>query len=105
MLNKNLYLIWPTGYYGTYLHWIINKSNPKTAAKTINNPFISTGSSHGHYKIPTHMSIESHLVGMIKNRYPVGTIYPIGLVTNVNYASDNFNWRKTFENVLFWIFK
>jgi len=105
MLKKNLYLIWPTGYYGTYLHWIINKSNVKTSHTTCDLPFLSTGSSHGHYKIPTHMSIESHLHGRIKNNYPIGTIYPIGIVTNVTYNSDSFNWRKTFENVLFWIFR
>lgn len=105
MLNKNLYLIWPTGYYGTYLHWIIKKSNPKSANSTVDTPFTTEGSSHAHHKIPTHMSIEAHLVDLIKNRHPTGTIYPIGLVTNITYASNNFNWRKTFENVLFWIFR
>jgi hypothetical protein len=105
MLNRNLWMIWPTGYYGSYIHWLISKCEKDLSHKTVDSPFFKNGSSHAHIKNPPHHTIEFQIQSILRNRYPVGTIYPIGVKSNVTFNSANNNWMKSFENTLFWILR
>jgi len=105
MLNRNLWMIWPTGYYGSYIHWLISRAEQDLSKNTIDNPFFNNGSAHAHIKNPPHQTIEFQIQAMLRNRYPTGTIYPIGIRSNVSYNSDNHNWMKSFENTFFWIMR
>jgi len=105
MLNRDLWMIWPTGYYGSYIHWLISKSEVDLSEKTLDSPFFSNGSSHAHIKNPPHHTIEFALQCMLRNRYPKGTIYPLGVKSNVTFNSANNNWMKSFDNTVFWILR
>lgn len=98
-------MIWPTGYYGSYIHWLISRSEADLCNNTVDNPFFNNGSSHAHIKNPPHQTIENLIQSTLRNRYPNGTIYPIGIKSNVNYNNNHHNWMKSFENSLFWILR
>ena len=98
-------MIWPTGYYGSYIHWLISRSEIDLCNNTVDNPFFNNGSSHAHIKNPPHQTIENLIQSTLRNRYPMGTIYPIGIKSNVNYNSNHHNWMKSFENSFFWILR
>jgi hypothetical protein len=105
MLNRNLWMIWPTGYYGSYVHWLICKCEKDLSKNTVDSPFFNNGSSHAHIKNPPHHTIEFQIQSILRNRYPTGTIYPIGVKSNVTFNSANNNWMKSFENTIFWILR
>lgn len=102
MLNRNLWMIWPTGYYGSYIHWLISRAEKDLKKNTVDSPFFSNGSSHAHIKNPPHQTIENLIQARIRNNYPDGTIYPIGIRSNVSYTGSQPNWMKSFENSFFW---
>lgn len=76
MLSKNIYLLYPPGSSGSYIHWCINKSEIDSANNTINDPinkevsdaFGGVGTAHLHTRIPTHQSIHQHLLWMTYNQ-------------------------------------
>jgi len=98
-------MIWPTGYYGSYIHWLISRSETDLSKNTVDNPFFNNGSSHAHIKNPPHQTIENLIQSTLRNRYPNGTIYPIGITSNVSYNGNHHNWMKSFENSFFWILR
>jgi len=105
MLNRNLWMIWPTGYYGSYIHWLICKCEKDLSATTVDSPFFDNGSAHAHIKNPPHHTIEYQIQSILRNRYPNGTIYPVGVKSNVTFNSANNNWMKSFDNTIFWILR
>lgn len=76
MLSKNIYLLYPPGYSGSYLHWCIHKSEADLSATTIDDPVNKTnntkfgglGTAHLHQRIPTHQSIINHMQWMVYNQ-------------------------------------
>jgi hypothetical protein len=76
MLSKNIYLLYPPGSSGSYIHWCINKSEIDSASQTVDDPvnkevsemFGGIGTAHLHARIPTHQSIHQHLIWMTYNQ-------------------------------------
>jgi hypothetical protein len=76
MLNKNVYLIYPPGYSGSYLSWCFSKSERDLSISTIDDPlnisnnkkYGGTGTAHLHYRIPTHSTIKEVMYWLILNQ-------------------------------------
>lgn len=76
MLTKNIYILYPAGYGGAYIHWCINKSEKDLANLTVDDPinkedslkFGGAGTAHLHVRIPTHQSIHAHFIWMAHNQ-------------------------------------
>ena len=76
MLSKNIYLLYPPGSSGSYIHWCIHRSELDLAKTTIDDPlnpqenktFGGVGTAHLHTRIPTHQSIHQHLCWMTYNQ-------------------------------------
>lgn len=85
MLTKNIYIIYPAGYSGSYLNWAINISDKDLHSTTVKSPintsanlqFGGAGTSHYHVRIPTHQGLLSHLSWVIYNRPLEKKIYII----------------------------
>lgn len=54
MLKSDIFFLYPAGYCGNYLQWVINKSEEATANKTIDNPLLDDDTTHGFVRRPTH---------------------------------------------------
>lgn len=99
MLNKNIYLIYPPGYSGSYLSWCIHKSEVDSASTTVDSPVNTTannkyggvGTSHLHHRIPTHSGIRQLMSWMILNQPKDKRVY---LVNSWNHAKlgDTINY-------------
>lgn len=92
MLTKNIYLLYPPGYSGSYINWAISKSDADLGKVTVDDPINKTqskelggpGTSHLHVRVPTHHHLQNHLIWMIYNRptekkiylLNSGTVYP-----------------------------
>lgn len=76
MLYKNIYILYPPGYCGSYLSWCLYKSNKYYANNTIDNPinlqsnekYGGLGTSHLHHRIPTHSNIHQIIAWIILNK-------------------------------------
>jgi hypothetical protein len=76
MLTKNIYILYPAGYSGSYLNWAIHASDDDLCSQTVPSPinqdnnskYGGIGTSHLHHRIPTHQSIKQHLPWMILNK-------------------------------------
>jgi hypothetical protein len=76
MLAKNIYLIYPPGYSGSYLSWCFSKSENDLSTTTVDNPlnvsdnkqYGGSGSSHLHHRIPTHSTIKEIMYWLILNQ-------------------------------------
>lgn len=83
MLKKNIYILFPPGYSGTYLSWVLSKSEKHSRDLTVNDPinkkdsdqFGGAGTSHLHHRIPTHHGLFAHLTWVLYNRPEKPLIY------------------------------
>jgi hypothetical protein len=85
MLNKDIFFLYPPGYSGNYLQWIINVSEKDTASQTIKDPILPDGTTHGFVRRPTHVGFVRFLQWMLKNQ-PKN---PQTFIINVN---QNYTW-------------
>jgi hypothetical protein len=85
MLTKNIYILYPAGYSGSYLNWAINVSDKDLEPNTIKNPvnksnstqFGGQGTSHNHVRVPTHQDVYQHLSWVVHNQPTDKKIYII----------------------------
>jgi hypothetical protein len=85
MLTKNVYLLYPPGYSGSYINWAISISDLDTKSSTVANPINSAtsekfgghGTTHHHVRIPTHQTITEHVNWVLHNRPTSPKIYII----------------------------
>jgi hypothetical protein len=83
MLSKNIYLLYPPGYSGSYVSWCISKSEESLAPSTVDNPVNTAstgkyggyGTSHLHHRIPTHQNIHQIIAWIILNKPIENKIY------------------------------
>ena len=76
MQTKNVYILFPAGYSGTYLSWCLDKSESSTCINTVDDPINKTksdnyggaGTSHLYHREPTHANIEQIMYWMILNQ-------------------------------------
>ena len=95
MLTKNIYILYPAGYSGSYISWAINISDKDLYSSTVKNPinkstsaqFGGQGTSHNHVRIPTHQGIYQHLAWVIYNRPTDKKIYIINDSSSSVYSS------------------
>jgi hypothetical protein len=91
MLTKNIYIMYPAGYFGTFVNWAIHRADADLRLTTVDNPVNRSGStklggvgtSHLHKKVPTHNPTFQHIMWMLYNRPTEKKIY------NINISSDD----------------
>jgi hypothetical protein len=92
MISKNIYLLYPAGYSGSYVSWCIHKSEESLALHAVDNPVNTSstdkyggyGTSHLHHRIPTHSNIHQIISWIILNRPTDKKIYL------VNFHNEGF---------------
>lgn len=67
MLSNDIFFLYPPGYCGNYLQWIINISEKDSHAKTIKDPLLPDSTTHGFVRRPTHINIMHTLVWLSRN--------------------------------------
>jgi hypothetical protein len=85
MLVKNVYLLYPPGYSGSYVNWCINISDVDRFGSTVKNPINTSksnehggsGTAHLHLRIPTHQSYTQHVNWVLLNKPSTPQIYII----------------------------
>jgi hypothetical protein len=93
MLVKNVYILYPPGYSGSYINWAINISDVDLHTDTVKDPlnqaesvtFGGAGTTHHHVRIPTHQSYDSHINWVLYNRPTTPKIYIINSVNSAEY--------------------
>lgn len=95
MLRKNVYLLYPAGYSGSYINWAIQVSDCDLTDQTVRDPVNSTksekyggaGTSHMHTRIPTHQGLFHHLIWVLYNRPTDKKVYVVNCGdSNINLA-------------------
>lgn len=101
MLTKNIYLIYPPGYSGTYVSWCIYKSEKDSASSTIDNPINNAdnkkygghGTAHLHHRIPTHTNIEQLMYWLILHK-------PVDKKVFLVNAPESYSVNRTINHIL-----
>lgn len=104
MLDKNVYLIYPPGYSGSYISWCLSKSEKDSSTTTVDNPlnvsdnkqYGGSGTSHLHYRIPTHSTIKEIMYWLILNQPKEKKIFLVngwdkGTIVNTINTIMNFD--------------
>ncbi len=92
MLTKNIYILYPPGYSGSYINWAISKSDVDLATSTVDDPVNlnesiergGVGTSHLHSRIPTHQNLQHHLIWVLYNKPVDKKIYIINSARQYN---------------------
>jgi len=85
MINKNVYILYPAGYHGSYLKWAIESSDLDSRKNTVLDPinkdssykFGGSGTAHANIRVPTHQSFISHQRWVILNQPTRPNVYVI----------------------------
>ena len=85
MLTKNIYIVFPAGYSGSFMNWAIHASDTDLCKQTVVSPinladnsiYGGIGTSHLHHRTPTHQGIRQHLPWMIYNKPTLPKIFTI----------------------------
>jgi len=98
MFKKNIYILYPAGYMGTYVNWILTASEKHQRAGTVTAPLTATGTVHNHLKIPTHQSWAKTLTWIAYNRPTDKRVYSI----NCRQESANYvDWPEfAMQNIM-----
>lgn len=67
--------MYPPGYSGNYLQWIINVSEKDSANRTVQDPLLPDGTTHGFVRRPTHLGLMRLLQWMLKNNQSTPQTY------------------------------
>ena len=98
MIKKNVYIVYPAGYHGSYIKWAIEVSDIDRRKITVLDPLNrksstklgGVGTSHGHARIPTHQSFDGHTAWVIRNRPEDKIVYIIGPSTSCQDTYCNY---------------
>ena len=85
MFKKNIYILYPAGYMGTYINWMLCASEKQKQASAVLQPITTTGTAHNHLKIPTHQSWAKTLTWIAYNRPTDKRVYSINGRYDKNY--------------------
>ena len=85
MLNKNIYILYPPGYSGSYISWCLSKSEKDLSTVTVDDPLNKTdnikyggiGTSHLHHRIPTHCGVTELLIWIALNKPAENKIFVV----------------------------
>lgn len=92
MLSKNIYLLYPPGYSGSYISWCLSKSESNLSITTVDSPlnisdskqYGGSGTAHLHHRIPTHSTIKEIMYWLILNRPTEKKIFLVNGWDNVS---------------------
>jgi hypothetical protein len=99
-LEKNVWLLYNVGYYGSYINWGLKISHPDLRDETISNPLMTTGSSHHLLRIPTHQAIDIQAAWLYNNRPKHKVIIPVS-TDNSPHGNNGFNNHKGVAKMIF----
>jgi len=68
MFAADIFFLYPPGYSGNYLQWILNVSEKDLSADTIRDPLLPDGTTHGFVRKPTHIGLSRLVQWMLKNK-------------------------------------
>lgn len=89
MLKNDIFFLYPPGYSGNYLQWMIHASEESTREKTIRDPLLSDGTTHGFIRKPTHITLIRTVQWMLRNQPKDPQTYIINVFTNdVNWQTN-----------------
>lgn len=99
MLNRNVYILYPAGYHGSYLKWALEVSDPQNL-NIVKDPiniesgdkFGGPGTAHLHTRVPSHHNLEILLYWILRNRPQDNRIYLINTMcgrANACYSAAN----------------
>jgi len=84
MLNKNVYIIYPAGFHGSYVKWAIESSDPANKSITKNpintvksTAFGGVGTAHHFERLPTHQSFDLTVLWIMYNQPQDKRVYLI----------------------------
>jgi len=94
MLVKNVYILYPPGYSGSYVNWAINISDNDLNVDAVKDPinqhasakFGGKGTAHHHVRIPTHQGYPEHVNWMLYNRPTSPKIYILNVITDAEHV-------------------
>jgi len=93
MLKSNIFFLYPPGYSGNYLQWLINASEKNLKEKTIKNPLLPDGTTHGFVRKPTHIPLLTLLTWIIRNKPNHNQTYIVNCYENKkNYQYNSAEW-------------
>lgn len=71
--------MFPPGYMGNYLNWIINVSEVDTSRSTTKSPLTQNGNTHNHLRFPTHIGIDDIMVWMVYKKPIQKQVYVLNI--------------------------
>lgn len=104
MLNKNIYILYPPGYSGSYINWCLSKSEKDLSTVTVDDPLNKTdsikyggaGTSHLHHRIPTHCGIKELITWIALNKPTENKIFVVNATSYVHFQ-ETIYWILTFD--------
>jgi len=104
MLRKNIYILYPPGYSGSYINWCISKSEIDLSHLTIDDPLNTSaslkyggiGTSHLHHRIPTHCGIKELIMWLILNKPTENKIFLLNARNDLKFQ-ETVAWILTFD--------
>ena len=96
MLRKNIYILYPPGYSGSYINWCLSKSEIDLSHLTIDDPLNTSvslkyggiGTSHLHHRIPTHASIKELIFWLILHKPAENKIFLLNARSDVRFQES-----------------
>jgi hypothetical protein len=107
MLKKNVYLLYPPGYSGSYVNWAIHISDLDCRDSTVADPintavsaqFGGIGTAHHHVRIPTHQGYQLTLHWMARNQPTEPKVYIIN-ESNQKYKNKYYGTDSAISQIL-----
>lgn len=104
MLKQNVYILYPPGYCGSYLNWIINASDVDLSANTVKNPinknksnmYGGLGTSHLHTRYPTHVTFSYILPWILYNKPKEKLVYVVNSSQDNRFPDRNPIWAASY---------
>lgn len=97
MLTNDIFFLYPPGYCGNYLQWIINVSEKDRSQNVILDPLLPDSTTHGYVRKPTHLGPMHVLVWLARN----GPISPQTFVVNCHNTGDSWTEHPGYAAHLF----
>jgi hypothetical protein len=102
MIQKDVYILYPAGYSGSYISWAISISDLDSRSDTVRSPintntstkYGGSGTSHLHIRIPTHQEYDQQVAWQLRNRPQGRRIY----ITNQGQHSLEENINHIFQH-------
>jgi hypothetical protein len=103
---KNIFFLFPPGYSGTYLQWILNISENSKQHSTTKNPLLPNGTSHGFIRRPTHTGSLNILSWIVKNQPGDPQTFAVYANTNTESYIDHpantaYRFLRSYPDALF----